>query len=225
MPGPMPKHSLAPEGNATYSGLLECPITSRLRKHITSGGWNDSFAASVPAPTRPRKSRSTCSSLLVLGWAARFPQQTARFVSCDMSRVLHAVTPRKIGPLRFRPGPWPYGVMTGEISDYGDWEGRGGSKGTTFLCQDGVEYKGKFIGACPRGFTADKCVADCKAAIEAKRLQGGKSANASLVRWGSCRCEKRHSFEAHCSAQISKVEARLLGHVVTPSLHMVMPTR
>ena len=34
--GPLPGRSLAP-ANATYSGLLECPLTTRIRKHITGG--------------------------------------------------------------------------------------------------------------------------------------------------------------------------------------------
>lgn len=30
-----------------YSGLLECPLTTRIRKQLTGGGWNDSFAANI----------------------------------------------------------------------------------------------------------------------------------------------------------------------------------
>ena len=44
-----PSGSLAPRNgtDAIYSGLLECPLTSRTRKHLTGGGWNDSFAANI----------------------------------------------------------------------------------------------------------------------------------------------------------------------------------
>jgi len=37
VPGPVPRNSLAPvDGpDATYSGLLECPLTTRIRKHFT----------------------------------------------------------------------------------------------------------------------------------------------------------------------------------------------
>ena len=43
--GPAPKHALAPTTgpDAIYSGLLECPLTTRIRKQLTGGGWNDSF--------------------------------------------------------------------------------------------------------------------------------------------------------------------------------------
>ena len=58
VPGPYPKRSgdskwpagnLAPVNgsDATYSGLLECPLTTRIRKKLTGGGWNDSFAANI----------------------------------------------------------------------------------------------------------------------------------------------------------------------------------
>ena len=56
------------------------------------------------------------------------------------------VAQNKVGEHALYCGPWPYGSMV-EVSDHGDWEGRGGSKGTLFLCQEGVEYQGKFIGA------------------------------------------------------------------------------
>ncbi len=44
-----PSGSLAPRNgtDAIYSGLLECPLTSRIRKHLTGGGWNDSFATNI----------------------------------------------------------------------------------------------------------------------------------------------------------------------------------
>jgi hypothetical protein len=44
-----PSGSLAPMSgpDAIYSGLLECPLTSRIRKRLTGGGWNDSFAANI----------------------------------------------------------------------------------------------------------------------------------------------------------------------------------
>jgi len=36
VPGPMPRNSLAPHG-AMYSGLLECPVTTRIRKLVDGG--------------------------------------------------------------------------------------------------------------------------------------------------------------------------------------------
>jgi hypothetical protein len=44
-----PSGSLAPRNgtDAIYSGLLECPLTSRIRKRLTGGGWNDSFATNI----------------------------------------------------------------------------------------------------------------------------------------------------------------------------------
>jgi hypothetical protein len=50
VPGPYPRRSLAPTAgpDAIYSGLLECPLTSRIRKTYASGstgGFNDSLAA------------------------------------------------------------------------------------------------------------------------------------------------------------------------------------
>eukprot|EP00039_Didymoeca_costata_P019055 m.336065 g.336065 ORF g.336065 m.336065 type:complete len:758 (-) comp17746_c0_seq1:59-2332(-) len=49
VPGPAPKWSYAPLSgpDATYSGLLECPLTTRIRKHITGGGWNDSVTTQI----------------------------------------------------------------------------------------------------------------------------------------------------------------------------------
>jgi hypothetical protein len=46
VPGPLPKHSLAPSSgpDALYSGLLECPITDRIQKTIKGGaGFNKSI--------------------------------------------------------------------------------------------------------------------------------------------------------------------------------------
>jgi hypothetical protein len=44
-----PSGSLAPVNgtDAIYSGLLECPLTSRARKRLTGGGWDNSFAANI----------------------------------------------------------------------------------------------------------------------------------------------------------------------------------
>ena len=49
VPGPTPKHSLAPTTgpDAIYSGLLECPLTSRIRKQLSGGGWNDTVAVQL----------------------------------------------------------------------------------------------------------------------------------------------------------------------------------
>ena len=48
-PGPAPKNSFAPTTgpDAIYSGLLECPLTTRIRKRFTGGGWNNSVIASL----------------------------------------------------------------------------------------------------------------------------------------------------------------------------------
>ena len=49
VPGPVPRRALAPLAgpDAIYSGLLECPLTSRIQKNFGEGsaGFNDSFAA------------------------------------------------------------------------------------------------------------------------------------------------------------------------------------
>jgi hypothetical protein len=49
VPGPQPKHSLAPQGlDALYSGLLECPLTDKVVKTIPGGtGYNDTFEAKI----------------------------------------------------------------------------------------------------------------------------------------------------------------------------------
>jgi hypothetical protein len=49
VPGPAPTNSYAPTSgvDAIYSGLLECPLTTRIRKQITGGGWNASFAVQL----------------------------------------------------------------------------------------------------------------------------------------------------------------------------------
>jgi len=49
VPGIAPKNSFAPTSgvDAIYSGLLECPLTTRIRKKFTGGGWNDSVTANL----------------------------------------------------------------------------------------------------------------------------------------------------------------------------------
>ena len=47
--GPLPRNSLAPLINATYSGLLECPVTTRITKHVPPQGYY------------PLSSHGTCS--------------------------------------------------------------------------------------------------------------------------------------------------------------------
>ena len=43
-----PSGSLAPTDKGyPASGLLECPLTTRIRKQLTGGGWNDSFVATI----------------------------------------------------------------------------------------------------------------------------------------------------------------------------------
>ena len=48
-PGPEPEHSLAPRGpDALYSGLLECPLTDRVKKTIQGGdGYNDTYSTEI----------------------------------------------------------------------------------------------------------------------------------------------------------------------------------
>jgi len=50
-PGIVPPHSLAPTTgpDAIYSGLLECPITTRIQKVCNGGacGWNDTYSSAV----------------------------------------------------------------------------------------------------------------------------------------------------------------------------------
>lgn len=67
VPGPVPKRALAPltGPDAVYSGLLECPLTTRIRKHFDGGasGWNDTVSAAVfacPAPAPPHGPRPAC---------------------------------------------------------------------------------------------------------------------------------------------------------------------
>jgi hypothetical protein len=51
VPGPYPKHSLAPVTgpDAHYSGIFECPLTSRIQKIYSGGGsgFNDTYAAKI----------------------------------------------------------------------------------------------------------------------------------------------------------------------------------
>ena len=77
VPGPHPKHSLAPtDKNALYSGLLECPLTDRVQKIIPGGtGFNSTYAlliadvANVPqcGGVKPKPSPTT-PGIPLLGW-------------------------------------------------------------------------------------------------------------------------------------------------------------
>jgi len=60
VPGIAPKNSFAPTTgvDAIYSGLLECPLTTRIRKKYTGGGWNDSVTVNV-SPCQPSTSFPT----------------------------------------------------------------------------------------------------------------------------------------------------------------------
>jgi hypothetical protein len=54
-----PAGNLAPlEGAGLYAGILECPLTTRIKKTLTGGGWNDSFTANIignkPGPSCPK---------------------------------------------------------------------------------------------------------------------------------------------------------------------------
>ena len=49
-----PSGALAPtEGPNLYSGILECPLTTRIQKTLTGGGWNDSFTANIVGANKP----------------------------------------------------------------------------------------------------------------------------------------------------------------------------
>lgn len=49
VPGPLPRHSLAPNGSdALYSGLLECPLTDRVAKDIVGGeSFNATYSPTI----------------------------------------------------------------------------------------------------------------------------------------------------------------------------------
>jgi hypothetical protein len=49
--GPVPRNSLAPKtgGDATYSGLLECPVTTRVKKVVTNVGYQTVVGTKCPA--------------------------------------------------------------------------------------------------------------------------------------------------------------------------------
>lgn len=59
VPGPYPKNSLAPTSgpDAIYSGLLECPLTTRIRKEIDGGavGFENTTSAKIFACEASRK--------------------------------------------------------------------------------------------------------------------------------------------------------------------------
>ena len=60
--GPAPKLALAPLTgvDAIYSGLLECPLTTRIRKQITGGGFNDTFITQLDTCTHVVTSAEEC---------------------------------------------------------------------------------------------------------------------------------------------------------------------
>jgi hypothetical protein len=65
VPGPLPKRSLAPEG-ATYSGLLECPMSDKIQKLIPGGGGYD--------PTYPPTTFECASDVTACEHAVRTAQ-------------------------------------------------------------------------------------------------------------------------------------------------------
>ena len=83
VPGPYPKQrttdptngakwpsgSLAPSSgpDAIYSGLLECPITTRIKKQVSGGGWNDTFTANIRCPTCPKIALKTADACFAAG--------------------------------------------------------------------------------------------------------------------------------------------------------------
>lgn len=64
VPGPAPRNSLAPTSgpDAIYSGLLECPVTTRIRKTFEPGstGFDNSFAAQAVKCQEPARKASFC---------------------------------------------------------------------------------------------------------------------------------------------------------------------
>ena len=73
--GPAPKRSLAPVTgpDAVYSGLLECPLTTRLRKHVTTP-WNGTNATQLNdcAATNPAAPRACAAGRALNTSAACF---------------------------------------------------------------------------------------------------------------------------------------------------------
>jgi hypothetical protein len=62
VPGPLPRNSYAPRNNPAYSGLLECPITTRVRKIIEGGaGFNTTYA---PQLFRCNSTISGCNHII-----------------------------------------------------------------------------------------------------------------------------------------------------------------
>ena len=72
VPGPAPKNSYAPVNgpDAIYSGLLECPLTTRIRKKFTGGGWNDSVVATLSPCSSKKKEENILTSELCFAAAA-----------------------------------------------------------------------------------------------------------------------------------------------------------
>ena len=66
VPGPVPKHNLAPltGPDAVYSGLLECPLTTRIKKIYNPGseGFNDSVKAELFECKKNTK--NTCDTII-----------------------------------------------------------------------------------------------------------------------------------------------------------------
>jgi hypothetical protein len=64
--GPLPKHSLAP-ANASYSGLLECPLTDRIQKILPGGnaGFNSSFPPTLFQCTSSNATVGPCEVMRV----------------------------------------------------------------------------------------------------------------------------------------------------------------
>ena len=74
--GPAPQLAYAPTSgvDAIYSGLLECPLTTRLRKQITGGGWNDTFAVQLSTCAHEVTSAEECFAVAAkeIGVAGKF---------------------------------------------------------------------------------------------------------------------------------------------------------
>ena len=66
VPGPLPKHSLAPNGaDALYSGVLECPITDRVEIKVEGGSASPRGGALEIVRVQCEPSEASCGQFLV----------------------------------------------------------------------------------------------------------------------------------------------------------------
>merc|ERR1719326_2317611 len=85
VPGPYPKNARAPVSgpDAIYSGLLECPLTTRIRKHTTAS-WNASNAAQIFSCEKPQHCQASPSTAdACLAAAKELPGLNGASISLD----------------------------------------------------------------------------------------------------------------------------------------------